>query len=39
VSGLISKVAGWHAAWLLGAALTLVAAGALFALRERFQKA
>jgi MFS family permease len=39
VSGLISKVAGWHAAWLLGAALTLVAAAALFALRERFQKA
>jgi len=36
VSGLISKVAGWHAAWLLGAALTLLAAGALFALRERF---
>ncbi|HZE60537.1 MAG TPA: MFS transporter [Burkholderiales bacterium] len=39
VSGLISKVAGWHAAWLLGAALTLVAAALLFALRERFQKA
>ena len=37
--GLISKAAGWNAAWLGGAALTLVAAIALFALRERFQKA
>src|SRR4051812_15808977 len=27
VSGPISKVAGWHAAWLLGAALPLFAAG------------
>ena len=34
--GLISKAAGWNAAWLGGAVLTLVAAAALFALRERF---
>src|SRR5205814_7404420 len=39
VSGLISKAAGWHAAWLAGAALTLAAAVGLFALRERFQNA
>lgn len=37
--GLISKAAGWNAAWLGGAALTLAAAIALFLLRERFQKA
>jgi len=36
VSGLISKAAGWNAAWLASAALTLVAAAALFTLRERF---
>lgn len=34
--GSISKVAGWNAAWLGGAILTLVAAAALFGLRERF---
>src|SRR4051812_14988008 len=39
VSGLISKVAGWNAAWLGGAALTLAAAAALFVLRNRFARA
>ena len=37
--GLVAKSAGWNAAWLGGALLTLAAAAALFALRERFQKA
>jgi len=37
--GSISKVAGWNAAWLGGALLTLVAAAALFSLRGRFQNA
>ena len=34
--GSISKVAGWNAAWLGGAVLTLVAAAGLFALRHSF---
>ena len=33
LSGLISKVAGWHAPWLAAAALTAIAAVLLFALR------
>ena len=37
LSGLINKVAGWDAAWLGCAALTMAAAAALFALRERFR--
>ncbi len=37
--GLVAKSAGWNAAWLGGALLTLAAAAALFALRERFQNA
>jgi len=36
LSGSISKVAGWNAAWLGGAVLILIAAVALFALREHF---
>jgi MFS family permease len=39
VSGAISQAAGWPSAWLACAALTLVAALALFALRERFVRA
>ena len=34
--GLISKAAGWPVAWLAGAGLALVAAAALFVLREHF---
>ena len=37
LSGLISKASSWQVAWLACAALTLVAAAALFALRGRFQ--
>ena len=37
--GSISKVAGWNAAWLGGAVLIMLAAVALFSLRERFQNA
>ena len=36
VSGVISEAAGWQSAWLACAALTLVAASALYVLRERF---
>jgi predicted MFS family arabinose efflux permease len=36
VSGAISEAAGWQSAWLACAALTLIAAGALYVLRERF---
>jgi MFS family permease len=39
LSGHISKAAGWPAAWLACAGLTVVAAVALFALRERFSRA
>jgi MFS family permease len=39
LSGLVAKAVGWPAAWLGCAALTLVAAAALFALRERFRRA
>ena len=39
LSGLISKAAGWHAAWLACAAVTLAAAAALYALRKRFVSA
>ena len=38
VSGAISQGAGWPSAWLACAALTLIAALALFALRERFAR-
>jgi MFS family permease len=37
VSGLLSKVAGWQAAWLAVAVLTAISAAALFGLRQRFQ--
>ena len=36
LSGLVAKVADWDAAWLLAAALTAVAAAALFGLRAWF---
>ena len=36
LSGLIAKFAGWNAAWLACAGLTLAAAAALVAFRERF---
>jgi MFS family permease len=39
VSSLISKTAGWNAAWLASAALALVAAVLFVAVMERFQKA
>jgi hypothetical protein len=36
LSGLVAKVAGWHAPWLAAAALTAAAAVLLFALRGWF---
>jgi len=37
LSGLVAKVAGWQAAWLAAAGLTLLAAVLLLLLRRRFQ--
>ena len=36
--GFISKAAGWPVAWLSGAGLTLAAAAALVAFREKFAR-